>query len=133
MTYRIQELDYAHAMQLAVLNQKYMIEQGIESDKNLVQLEMQMKSWLSHDFQAVGSFDSGLLIAFCLFQQSRESIELDRLYVHEDYRKQGVAQTIIQYLSQLLHADTQLKISKNSALGINIYPSSLTRLVSINS
>jgi GNAT superfamily N-acetyltransferase len=130
MSYLIQELDYAHAMQLAVLNQKCLLEQGIETDKNLVQLEMQMKSWLSHDFQAVGSIDSGLLIAFCLFQQGRDSIEIDRLYVHEEYREQGIAKKIIHYFSTTYKTTLPIPISKNSALGVDIFTSSLSRLVS---
>ncbi|MDX1343087.1 MAG: hypothetical protein R3227_12050, partial [Reinekea sp.] len=64
----IQNLDISHAMQLAVLDQKLMLEEGGDNDKTLVQLDIRMKNWLSDGCEAVGVIDAGLVVAFCLYR-----------------------------------------------------------------
>jgi len=91
----IQSLDISHAMQLAVLDQKLMFEEGNETDKSLVQLDIRMKSWLSEEYQAIGVLDSGLVTAFCLFKPLEDAMFIAKLYVIEGERRKGIATRLI--------------------------------------
>jgi GNAT superfamily N-acetyltransferase len=91
-------LDFPHALQLAVLHQQLLEETETPNEKNLVQLEIEAKTWLSHDYGVIGLFESGLLAGFCLYEEAEQYISLKKLFVGEDFRRQTIGSQLIEYL-----------------------------------
>ena len=96
----VQDLDISHAMQLAVLDQKLMLEEGGDNDKTLVQLDIRIKNWLSDGCEAVGVIDAGLVVAFCLYRLDADACLVKKLYVMEDERRRGLATRLLDTVAE---------------------------------
>jgi GNAT superfamily N-acetyltransferase len=83
---------------LADWNHQLIQDQGHRNPMTTAELAARMRQWLSSEYHAAIFTRDHIAVAYALFRESPDEIYLRHLFVHRDYRRQGIGREAVGLL-----------------------------------
>lgn len=86
----------ADAEELARLNHQLIQDEGHRKPMSLAQLTERMRGWLAYEgYEALLALDGDELVAYVLWRDLPDSVQLRQIFVQRDYRRFGTARQLV--------------------------------------
>ena len=94
--------------ELAALNHLLIQDEGNSSSMSLAELEKRMFKWLSFEYCSYGIEHNDRILCYSLWRADSDCYYMRQLYTDRDFRRQGLASSLIASLENSVYADKSI-------------------------
>lgn len=95
---------------LAKLNKRLIENEQHPNPMNIDQLAERMSSWLQAEYRGYLALVDNQVVAYCLYRDDGKYYYLRHLFVDRDYRRQGVATQLLDWMYARVWPDKKVRL-----------------------
>lgn len=106
----VRVLDICYAAALGVLNKQLIEDEGHSNPMTSQELAERMRKWLKHGYTCFGIIANKEPIAYALYRDDGEYFHLRQLYTARNFRHQGLASRLLEYLQDNIFVEKPVRL-----------------------